>query len=253
MKRKHSLVVGGTRGIGQDLVKVLSKEGHLVSVIARQLPKGSVRSSGRIRYWAADITDPAQVSKSLSRILQRRGKLNYLVFLQRSRTPGDAWEEEIHTTLTATHTMIDQLGDQFHREASIVLTGSMGGHFVAHDVPLAYQVSKAGLIHMARYYAVLLGSKGIRVNSVSPGTILKNESKHYFLQQPSLDRFYKRMIPLNRMGTAAEVAQVIAFLCSPRSSFVTGQDIIVDGGLSVQWQETLALKLGFAGRKVDDL
>ena len=96
---------------------------------------------------------------------------------------------------------------------------------------------------MARYYAVSLGPKGIRVNSISPGTILKGKSTNFFLNDQQLHDAYRNIIPLGRMGTASEVSEVIAFLLSPKASFLTGQDIIVDGGVSVQYQEFLATKL----------
>lgn len=96
---------------------------------------------------------------------------------------------------------------------------------------------------MVRYYAVTLGPRRIRVNSVSPGTVLKDESKDFYLKNEQLYNLYKGIIPLGRMGTAEEVANVVAFLCSSKASFITGQNIVVDGGLSLIWQETLARKV----------
>ena len=72
---------------------------------------------------------------------------------------------------------------------------------------------------------------------------LKEESKHFYFQNEELHNLYKSIIPLGRMGTAEELANTIAFLCSPKSSFITGQTIIVDGGISLQWHESLARKL----------
>jgi len=96
---------------------------------------------------------------------------------------------------------------------------------------------------MVRYWAITLGARGIRVNSVSPGTVLKEESEEFFLNNTSLRELYQRITPLRRFGHAKEVAHVIGFLCSAETSFVTGQDIVVDGGISLQWQESLAREL----------
>jgi NAD(P)-dependent dehydrogenase (short-subunit alcohol dehydrogenase family) len=96
---------------------------------------------------------------------------------------------------------------------------------------------------MVRYWAVVLGPLGIRVNSVSPGTVLKEESKDFFLDDKTISDLYRRITPLRRFGSAREVAKVVACLCGEQTSFVTGQDIVVDGGLSLQSQEALAREL----------
>jgi NAD(P)-dependent dehydrogenase (short-subunit alcohol dehydrogenase family) len=100
---------------------------------------------------------------------------------------------------------------------------------------------------MVRYWAITLGGRGIRVNSVSPGTVLKEESKKFFLSDPKLSDLYRRITPLGRFGYAREVAQVIGSFCGEQTSFVTGQDIVVDGGVSLQWQESLARDLASLG------
>jgi len=105
---------------------------------------------------------------------------------------------------------------------------------------VSYHVAKAALSQMVRYYAVALGPLGIRVNCVSPGTIMKEEAQSFYAAHPELWELYGRIIPLGRMGSAGEVARAIAFLCSPEAGYITGQELVVDGGLSVQWQESVA-------------
>ncbi len=164
--------------------------------------------------------------------------------LQRFRGAGDPWEGEIQTTLSATKTLIDELVADFHPEGgAIVLVSSNASRFVARDQPLGYHVAKAGLNQMMRYYAAALGKKGIRVNAVSPCAVLKEESRRYYLENEKLHALYRRITPLGRMGTAEEVAHVIAFLCGPQSSFVTGQELNVDGGTSLLLHDSLAREL----------
>jgi NAD(P)-dependent dehydrogenase (short-subunit alcohol dehydrogenase family) len=81
---------------------------------------------------------------------------------------------------------------------------------------------------------------GIRVNCVSPGTTVKDENRNFYKQNLSLRELYAGITPLRRMGTAEDVAAVVAFLCSKQAGFITGQNIIVDGGASLQWPESMA-------------
>jgi len=245
MRKKHALVIGGTKGIGRALAKLLASENQNVSVVSRQLPPEVRRSLPSVRFWEADLLDDHRLFQTLDHIVQERGRLNYAIFLQRFRGEGDEWTGEIDTSLTATKKVIEYLAGRFDPlEAAIVLVGSVRSDFVDTSAPLSYHVAKAGFVQMARYYALLLGQKRIRVNCVSPGTTIKEESKSRFLNNKRLQQFYRKLIPLRRMGTAEDVAHVIAFLCSPGASFVTGQNIIIDGGVTIQWQEAVAERFG---------
>jgi NAD(P)-dependent dehydrogenase (short-subunit alcohol dehydrogenase family) len=243
MKAPHSLIVGGTRGIGREVVDHFLRQGHKVSVIARHLPERKARRP-RAHYWSVDVRDEGSLDAKLSRLVKQAGKINYLVFLQRYRGEGDTWHGEIETSLTATKNVVEILQNQFAQgEKSIVIVSSIASRLIGAYLPLGYHVSKAALCHMVRYWAVTLGGRGIRVNSVSPGTVLKEESKKFFVNDRRLSEQYRRITPLGRFGYAKEVAQVIGCLCSEQTSFVTGQDIVVDGGVSLHWQEWLAREL----------
>ena len=245
MKRKHTLIVGGTRGTGRALVRTFATGDRVVSVIGRRPPPESDLKAPHVHYWMVDLLDEKRLTKALSEIVRKNGKLSSLVFCQRYRGQEDVWSGDFQTSLTATKNAIEQLAEAFDEggDKAIVIVGSVASRFIAEEQPLGYHVAKAGLVQMVRYFAVILGSKGIRINGVSPGTILKEESKNFYLEHKELMGLYKRIIPLGRMGTAGEIAQVIEFLCSPKSSFITGQNIVVDGGLSLQWHESLARKL----------
>jgi NAD(P)-dependent dehydrogenase (short-subunit alcohol dehydrogenase family) len=238
----QSLIIGGTRGLGSVLAKVLLEEGQTVSVIGR---RAASPGPPGYQHWSVDLRDRKNLAKALQEIVSTRGKLGSLVCLQRFRGEGDEWTDEIDVSLSATKFIVEAMVDNFADGSakSIVLVSSAAAEVVADEQGLGYHVAKAGLNQMCRYYAVVLGAKGIRVNLVSPGTMLKPENRDFFQKNSEIRETLERVIPLGRMGTAEETAEVIAFLCSPKASFVTGQNIRVDGGVNLRSTETLARKL----------
>lgn len=226
-------------------MRILTEEGHVLSVIGRRPPSEPDRHIMDAHYWVVDLLDRERLSVALMEIICQNGKLNNLVFFQRYKGKGDDWTGEIETSLTATKIVIERLVGEFDdtNESSIVIVSSVASHFIAEEQPLSYHVAKAGLNQMVRYYAVALGPKGIRINCVSPGIVLKEESKDFYLKNERLYNLYKKNTPLGRMGTSEDIAKVIDFLCSPKASFITGQNIVVDGGVSLQGQEGLARQL----------
>ena len=200
---------------------------------------------GGVHDFSALLASVRERGRSVAEIAERNGPLNNVVFLQRYKGEGDKWVGEMETSLTATKNAIEVVSSRFSAtgEKSIVLVSSIADEHVAEGQPAGYHVAKAGLHHMARYYAVALGPKGIRVNCVSPCTFIKQENASFYARSPALVELFKRTIPLGRMGTAADSANVIAFLCSPEAAFVTGQRITVDGGVSLLSQESLARKI----------
>jgi NAD(P)-dependent dehydrogenase (short-subunit alcohol dehydrogenase family) len=243
MRDTHALVVGGTRGIGRAVVDRLVSEGRTVSIIARRPPQDSARVDPKLtRYWQADITRPDQVNPVLAEIIRERGKLRSLIFLQRYRGEGDVWEGELAVSVTATKNIIEALAGDFveNQDSAIAIVNSNASEIIVDEQPAGYHIAKAALLQLVRYYAVNLGSRGIRVNGVCPITTIKLESRNHYLNNPELMAMYKKMVPLGRLGTAEEIADVIAFLCSDQSSFITGQNLTVDGGISLRGHEALA-------------
>ena len=234
MKRKRSLIIGGTRGIGRAVVRALVKEGHAVTVVGRHAPTGKDRLRG-VRYCTLDLLDHAR----LAEVLRQTGAVDSLVFCQRFRSEGDPWMGEFQTSLTATKEIIERC----RGVKSIVVIGSIAARWVASEQPVSYHAMKAALMQMVRYFAVTLGPKGCRVNCVSPCTVLKEESAEFYRKNKALTQLLEQITPLRRMGTTEDVAKVVAWLCSDRAGFVTGQEIMVDGGMSLQWPEALARTL----------
>jgi NAD(P)-dependent dehydrogenase (short-subunit alcohol dehydrogenase family) len=230
--------------MGRVLAEHLAKNGHRVSVVGRRAPE--IKLPRGIRFWQVNLTREKALHRTLSEIVRWGGKLSRLVCLQRFKTAkGDAWEGEIATSLSATRLLIEVLADEFHPagDKSVVLVSSAASCLIAAEQGPGYHVAKAGLNQMARYYAVVLGQAGIRVNVVSPGTVLKPENRDFYLKDTRLQAVFKHVVPLGRMGTALEIAEVIDFLGSSRASFITGQTLLVDGGVNLLSTETLARSL----------
>ena len=96
---------------------------------------------------------------------------------------------------------------------------------------------------MVKFYAVNLGAKKIRFNSILPGTTIKPESTKFYKKHIKYKKISNNIIPLKRLGNVKDIANLVEFLCSDKASYITGQSIYLDGGLSLIGQETVARKL----------
>lgn len=234
--------------MGKVLVKNLLKKKYVLSVVGRTAAF-SRRAHPGIVYWPYDLRHTQNIPRLISRILKAKGKLDSIVFLQRFRGQGDAWQGEIDVSLTATKIIIDSAAGHFNKKGNktIVIVSSIAGSLIVEDQPLSYHVGKAALNQMVRFYAVKLAVKGVRVNGVSPTLVLKPESKQFYLKDKGLYNLYKAVHPLNKINTAEEVADIIEFLMHDKSRAISGQNIVVDGALSLQGHESLAVKLNNFG------
>lgn len=242
--RPHSLVIGGTRGIGREVTRLFAAAGDAVSVIGRRQPATEDRDQPRVTYWIVDLLDSEATGRAIREAIDQSGKLDHAVFLQRYRGEGDCWAGELETTLTVTKRVIESLADEFDDSGArgIVIVSSVMSQWIGENQPIGYHVAKAGLDALIRYYAVTLGPRGIRVNGVAPCTTLKEESAARGGDAATFELF-AAFTPLGRMGTSADVASVVRFLSGRQASFVTGQILTVDGGASVVLQESIARKL----------
>jgi 3-oxoacyl-[acyl-carrier protein] reductase len=206
----RALIIGGTKGIGAACARALEAAGDEVEVVGRNTP-GFVTNG-----------------------------ITHLVFCQRYRDNDDPWDGEMRISLGLTKDIIEWVKFDGDPTNSIVIISSVIARTVASEQPVGYHVAKAALEGMARYYAVNLGQKGIRTNCVSPCVVLKQENRDYYAAHPEKVELFSRINPLRRMGTSEDVANVVAWLCSPGAAYVNGVVIPVDGGVSLLNQEALA-------------
>lgn len=236
---RHAIIVGGTKGLGRELARRFgSGSDWRVSVFARSRP---VEAEAHCTYYVLDVADRAAGQRALEAAVSANGPLDTLLFCQRFRGTGDAWIGEMDVSLTATKELMEAANGLFSQSGwrSVVIVGSVAGLWIAAEQPAGYHVAKAGLETLIRYYAVKWGPSGIRVNGVAPSAFVKDESKVYHETHPEVSARIASLTPLRRMGTATDSADAVMFLAGDKARFITGQNLIVDGGLTLQLQTSL--------------
>ena len=161
---------------------------------------------------------------------------------QRYRRQGGSWTGARSQPEGTRRIVRNPLRKNSSRPLPDCCVSSVLGQFIAAEQPLGYHVTRAALDQLVRFYAVQLAPRGIRVNAVSPNLIEKEEGREYYRQNPDLKKHYESVIPLGQMGSPRDVAYAIDFLCSDRSAHITGQTLVVDGGLTAVMQHSLGAR-----------
>src|SRR5258706_12564761 len=145
MATAHTLIVGGTRGLGRALARSLAALGHKVSVIGRRKPAETDTALPQVKHWVADLLEADAGTDVAGAIVRERGPLNYLVLAQRYRGKDDDWAGEIQVSLTATRRIIEALVPNFEPEGdkAIAIVSSVFGDFVGAGQPAAIHLGKA--------------------------------------------------------------------------------------------------------------
>lgn len=228
LRGRLALVTGGTRGIGRAVVEEFIALGAEVIVVAR--------GEGGI---AADVTTPEGRTRIVDAV-RERGALHALVHNAGTnvRGPLTSYDDAtiarlLELNLTAPlllsrdlHPYLRAAGD-----ASVIHVGSVGGH-VALPTGVAYGAAKAGLAQATRTLALEWARDGIRVNTVSPW-YTRTPLVEPVLSDPNKLAAILGRTPLGRIAEPREIATAIAFLAMPASSYVTGQALVVDGGMTI--------------------
>ena len=238
---KVALVTGAARGIGLATARRFLADGFRVALldIEGELLKGAVAAIADADNTLAlhcDVSEATGVAAAVETIAKRFGRLDALVnnagiatFAPILQTSDNDWRRIMDVNLT---------GPFLCTKAAAPLMREHGGGAIVNITSIsavrastlrsAYGTSKAGLAHLTKQLAVELASLGIRVNAVAPGPVETAMAKA--VHTPEIRADYHDAIPLNRYGLEEELAEAIFFLCSERSSYITGQILAVDGG-----------------------
>ena len=242
LKDKTALVTGGARGIGREIALCLAREGANVVIwdvnpeSAKSTAKDIEALGVKADYVQADVTKYNQVEESVNKILDNFQKLDILVnnagitkdnlLLRMSEADWDAvinvnLKGTFNCTKAAAKVMLRQRSGKIINIASII--GIIGNFGQAN-----YAASKAGIIALTKTTAKELASRGICVNAVAPGFI---QTEMTAKLPADIQQKLLAQIPLNRLGKPEDEAKLCLFLASSESDYITGQVIIIDGGM----------------------
>jgi len=253
----HIVIVGASSPLATSTTQAFLARGEKVSLIGRSCPPSiaDLQLAGKVVFYSFDLESYNAVPRLVKNVAKEGGQITRLCFFQRYRGGKDPWAGEYAVSLRATEKIIDEFGSQSSSadDRSVVIISSPADSSVALEQPLSYHVAKAGLGQMIKYYASVLGPAGIRVNGVRPAIVLKPRAKAFYDKNKELVALFNRVTPLGRMGCPSDIANAVVFLSSNEASFITGQILSVDGGLSVHERASLArlAASGFNKKLVD--
>jgi 3-oxoacyl-[acyl-carrier protein] reductase len=244
-QRRVALVTGGSRGIGAAVVLQLARDGYDVSMCFRSNREAADKVAAQARELGAralarqvDVADLAAVRAFVDETEDELGGLDAVVTnagITQDRPLAlmaeEDWRGVLSTNLDGTyHVFRSAIRRMMKRRSGAIVALSSVTGVAGNPMQTNYAASKAGIIGLCKALAKEVGRYGIRVNVVAPGLVDTDMTVN--LPSGVSETMISR-VALGRMGTASEVAEVVSFLVSPRSSYVTGQVLIADGGMAL--------------------
>lgn len=256
-----ALVTGAASGIGEATATAFARRGAhvvLVDLDAERLDhvgEGVQRESSgrRVSRFPLDITERDQVEGMLAEVVDRHGRVDHVVnsaasFIAAGRdATAEDWNRSLGVNVVASALLTARASRSMPRGSTVVNIASISAHAAQPD-RWTYNATKAAILALTRGQALDLARSGIRVNAVSPGWIWTTEvARAAGGDRATWEPVWGKYHMLERLGEPSEVASAVLFLSSPEASFITGTELMVDGGYSALGPEGLGETAQFAG------
>ena len=239
LDNKVIIVTGGNGLLGREIVKgVIENGGICINIDINH------ETTNDLSLMKGDVTNPDSINKCLTLIISKYKRIDGLVNNAYPRTADwgtkfenvkyDSWKKNIDFQMNSYFYLSQQVSKYMiiQKSGSIInmasVYGSVGPDFTVYDdtemtMPVAYSAIKGGIINLSRYLASYIGKYKITVNTISPGGIFDN-------QNPIFVENYNKKVPMRRMGLPKDISPTVVFLLSEGAMYITGQNIIIDGG-----------------------
>lgn len=243
LRAKTALITGASRGLGRAMATALAGAGVKLALVGRDAAKleetaAAARAAGtEAEAFVADVTDEAQIAALEKRVAARVGRVQILINnaginIRKDITDFtlDEWRRVLDTNLTGVFLMCRAFvphmkGTGYGRVLNLT---SIMSH-VSLPGRGAYSASKSAVLGLTRALALELAPQGITVVGISPGPFA-TEMNTTLMQNPEINTFFLSKIPVGHWGDVKDIGQLALYLCSEHASFITGTDIVIDGG-----------------------